>query len=121
MPTILLNIIGHSSNYLKQLYFETTVSMNLTVNHKHERKYWKMRFSYFQVMLVLTTMFASVNESLPRTSYIKMVDIWLIFTFCIPFIEVLLQIYKVSYQICRDEILITTSSFMIEIGYIERF
>ena len=38
MPTILLNIIGHSSNYLKQLYFETTVSVNLTVNHKHEKK-----------------------------------------------------------------------------------
>ena len=48
-------------------------------------------------MLVLTTMFVSVNDSLPRTSYIKMVDIWLIFTFCIPFIEVLIQTLKVSW------------------------
>ena len=54
-------------------------------------------FVYYQVMLVLTTMFVSVNDSLPRTSYIKMVDIWLIFTFCIPFIEVLIQTYKVSF------------------------
>ena len=53
-------------------------------------------FVYYQVMLVLTTMFVSVNDSLPRTSYIKMVDIWLIFTFCIPFIEVLIQTFKVS-------------------------
>ena len=51
----------------------------------------------YQVMLVLTTMFVSVNDSLPRTSYIKMVDIWLIFTFCIPFIEVLIQTLKVSW------------------------
>ena len=54
-------------------------------------------FVYYQVMLVLTTMFVSVNDSLPRTSYIKMVDIWLIFTFCIPFIEVLIQTLKVSW------------------------
>ena len=53
-------------------------------------------FVYYQVMLVLTTMFVSVNDSLPKTSYIKMVDIWLIFTFCIPFIEVLIQTFKVS-------------------------
>ena len=34
-------------------------------------------------------MFVSVSDSLPKTSYIKMVDIWLVTTLCIPFIEVI--------------------------------
>ena len=44
-------------------------------------------------MLVLTTMFISVSNNLPRTSYIKMMDIWLIFTLLLPFMEVLLHTY----------------------------
>ena len=38
-------------------------------------------------------MFLSVNEGLPKTSYIKMVDIWLIFMLLLPFFEVLLHTY----------------------------
>ena len=49
---------------------EATVVMNLTV------------------MLVLVTMFISVSENLPKTSYIKMIDVWLVFVLFIPFFEV---------------------------------
>lgn len=31
LPTILLNIIGHSTNYFKPFFFEAVVSVNLTV------------------------------------------------------------------------------------------
>ena len=31
MPTILLNIISHSTNYFKAPYFEAVVAVNLTV------------------------------------------------------------------------------------------
>ena len=44
----------------------------------------------------MTTMFVSVSNDLPRTSYIKMVDIWLVFNLLIPFVEVLLNVYKVT-------------------------
>ena len=44
-------------------------------------------------MLVLTTMFISINNSLPQTAYIRMVDIWLIFNLMIPFILVLVHTY----------------------------
>ena len=37
---------------------------------------------------VLATMFVSVSDSLPKTSYIKMVDVWLITSLLIPFFEV---------------------------------
>ena len=33
-------------------------------------------------------MFISVSGDLPKTSYIKMVDIWLIFNLIVPFFEV---------------------------------
>ena len=78
MPTILLNIIGHSTNYFKPFFFEAVVTVNLTV------------------MLVLTTMFVGVSQSLPKTSYIKMVDIWLVFNLLIPFVEVLIHTYEVN-------------------------
>ena len=75
VPTILLNLIGHSTNYFKSFFFEAVVTVNLTC------------------MLVLVTMFISVSGSLPKTSYIKMVDYWLIFTLMLPFVEVLLHTY----------------------------
>ena len=44
-------------------------------------------------MLVLTTMFINVSNNLPKTSYVKMIDIWLIFNLLLPFIEVLIHSY----------------------------
>jgi hypothetical protein len=42
-------------------------------------------------LLVLTTLFISVSNSLPRTSYVKLVDIWLIFSLLVPFVEVIIH------------------------------
>ena len=70
IPTLLLIIISHMTNYFKPFFFEAVVTVNLTV------------------MLVLATMFISVSDNLPKTSYIKMVDLWLIFNLMIPFFEV---------------------------------
>ena len=33
MPTILLNIIGHSAKYFKSMYFDAKISVNLTVSY----------------------------------------------------------------------------------------
>ena len=74
LPTILLMIIIHSTNYLKDIYFETIISVNLTG------------------MLVLCTMFVSVSSNLPITSDIKMIEVWLLFSLMVPFTEVLLQV-----------------------------
>ena len=37
--------------------------------------------------------FISVSNSLPMTSYVKMIDIWLLFNLTVPFVEVFLQTY----------------------------
>ena len=42
-------------------------------------------------LLVLATLFISISNALPRTSYVKLIDIWLIFNLIIPFVEIILQ------------------------------
>ena len=44
-------------------------------------------------MLVLTTMFINVSNNLPKTSYMKMIDVWLLSNLLYPFIIVLLHTY----------------------------
>ena len=44
-------------------------------------------------MLVLTTMFINVSKSLPKTSYMKMVDAWLLFNLLYPVIVILIHTY----------------------------
>ena len=61
LPTFLILCIVYATNYFKEFFFEAVVTVNLTA------------------LLVLTTLFISVSESLPPTAYLKMVDVWLIF------------------------------------------
>ena len=80
LPTILLMIIVHTTNYYKDFFFEAIVTVNLTG------------------MLVLTTMFVSVSGNLPVTSDIKMIEVWLIFSLLLPFTEVLLQVSSLNHS-----------------------
>ena len=73
IPSVLLNVIGHVTNYFNPVYFECMIVVNLTV------------------MLVLTSMFISVKDNLPLTSQFKMIDVWLLFNLFIPFIDVLVM------------------------------
>ena len=72
LPSILLMLITYATTFFKSIYFEAALTVNLTN------------------MLVMTTIFISVMEKLPPTSYVKMVDIWLIFGQLVPFAEVVL-------------------------------
>jgi hypothetical protein len=80
LPTILLLLIVFSTTKFKPFFFEAALMVNLTV------------------MLVITTLFISVMEKLPSTSYIRMVDIWLIFGQLIPFAEVVLLTFQEAYR-----------------------
>ena len=57
VPTILLNLIGHSTNYFKSFFFEAVVTVNLTC------------------MLVLTTMFINVSKNILHMEYGHMAHI----------------------------------------------
>ena len=71
-PSLLLMMITYATTFFKPFFFEAALSVNLTT------------------MLVMTTIFISKMESLPPTSDIKMIDIWLIFCQIYPFVEVVL-------------------------------
>ena len=75
VPTIILNLVGHASNYFKEFFFEAIISVNVTA------------------MLVLTTMFINVSNNRPKTAYIKMIDIWLLFNLIKPFNDILVHTY----------------------------
>ena len=71
-PSILLMLITFATTLFKQIYFEASLSVNLTC------------------MLVMTTIFISKMEGLPPTSDTKMIDMWLVMCQLVPFIEVML-------------------------------
>jgi hypothetical protein len=89
---MLICLASFTSNYYKPFYFEATATVNLTS------------------LLVLTTMFISVMESLPKTAYLKLVDIWLIVNLSLPFFVLVLQTYIEASRgddlhadsVCRD-------------------
>ena len=92
LPTVLLNVIGHATNFFKPFFFEAVVTVNLTGNFLTLPLEESAEF-LFEAMLVLTTMFINVSNNLPKTSYVKMIDVWLIFNLLLPFIEVLVHTY----------------------------
>jgi hypothetical protein len=109
LPTFLLLGITYSTTFFKPFFFEAALTVNLTA------------------MLVITTLFIrfvkylqtfapvfiftsyliitlSVMEKLPPTSYVRMVDVWLIFGQLIPFVEVSLLTIIEYYNDDRDDI-----------------
>ena len=81
LPTALLIIIVYSTSFFRAEFFEANLTVNLSV------------------MFVMTTLFVSVMEKLPQTSYVRMVDIWLIYGQILPFIQVVLVTYM---EACRE-------------------
>ena len=71
-PSFLLLATTVATTFFKPFFFEAALSVNLTT------------------MLVMTTIFISKIESLPPTSDIKMIDIWLILCQLVPFFQVVL-------------------------------
>ena len=71
-PSLLLIAITFATTFFKPFFFEAALSVNLTT------------------MLVMTTIFISKMGSLPPTSDIRMIDVWLILAQLLPFIEVVL-------------------------------
>ena len=73
LPSILITLISFATNYFPEVSFEANVTVNLST------------------LLILITMFVNISGSLPKTTYIKYVDIWFIFSIMFPFVEVILH------------------------------
>ena len=72
LPTLILTIINQLTNYyIGQDMFEGIIMINATI------------------LMTLTSIFISVFNSLPKTTYIKLMDIWIIATFVYPFLIII--------------------------------
>ena len=54
-------------------------------------------------MLVMVTLFVGTSESLPETSYAKMIDIWMIFCLISTFAEIVIQTLIEYFKADEDE------------------
>ncbi len=68
LPTICLIMVAELTLFVNQAHFEATIMVSLTS------------------MLVMYTLYQSVSNSLPATSYLKMIDIWLLVGLLLPFV-----------------------------------
>ena len=75
LPTIILILVALSTNYYNKQHFRTIIPVNLTS------------------MLSMVTLYVGMSSRLPRTSYLKMIDVWLFFSLFIPFINIILHGY----------------------------
>ena len=75
LPTILMNMINQATNYISG---EDKYSMIYTIN--------------ITCMMVLASVYLSVSASLPTTSDIKPVEVWLIFNLAYPFLTILVNV-----------------------------
>ena len=76
LPTILMNIINQATNYfVGDEFFGDVIAVNITS------------------MMVLASIYIAVSASLPATSSIKYVEIWLLFSLIYPFLVILINTF----------------------------
>lgn len=83
LPSILMNIINQAANYIKgEDRYQIILELNITS------------------LMVLASIYLTVSNSLPSSSNIKPVEIWLLFNLAYPFlviiVNILLQVGKVA-------------------------
>ena len=74
VPTLCLMLICQATLYFKKEHFKTNVPVTITT------------------MLVMYTLYMAVSNKLPPTSYIKFIDVWLIFGLTLPFTVFILHV-----------------------------
>jgi hypothetical protein len=85
LPTICLIMIAEMTLFIDVVHFEATIMVALTS------------------MLVMYTLYQSVASSLPQTSYLKMVDLWLLAGLILPFfVLIVLILADASMNKCLD-------------------
>nr|XP_045615865.1 uncharacterized protein LOC123768987 isoform X1 [Procambarus clarkii] len=89
VPTVILLILAYLSLIFRRDDFETRVASALTV------------------LLVLASLFTQTSTSLPKTSYFKMVDVWLLFSISLIFFVI---IYHVVIDLALEGKLVGSSS-----------
>ena len=75
LPTTIVVLVALSTNYYAEQHFKTVIPVNLTC------------------LLLMVNLFVGLSVRLPETSYLKMIDVWLVFNLTVPFTNVILHGY----------------------------
>ena len=75
LPTTIVVLVALSTNYYAEQHFKTVIPVNLTC------------------LLLMVNLFVGLSVRLPETSYLKMIDVWLVFNLIVPFTNVILHGY----------------------------
>ena len=94
LPTGCLLLIIYLTHYFKLDHYDTRIMVGLTGGESFalivvEGHVQNMNLTLG--MLVIASLFVSTSASLPQTSYMKMIDLWMLFCFLLPFFEVILH------------------------------
>ena len=75
LPTTIVVLVALSTNYYGEQHFKTVIPVNPTC------------------LLLMVNLFVGLSGRLPETSYLKMIDVWLVFNLTVPFTNVILHGY----------------------------
>ena len=75
LPTTIVVLVALSTNYYAEQHFKTVIPVNLTC------------------LLLMVNLFIGMSAKLPETSKLKMIDVWLMVSFTVPFTIVILHGY----------------------------
>jgi hypothetical protein len=75
MPTVCIMIIVEITLFIDESHFESNIMVALTG------------------MLVMYTLYQSISLTLPPTAYLKLLDIWLIFSLVMPFLIFMVEVF----------------------------
>ena len=74
VPTILLMTVTEITLFVDEKHFEATIMVHLTT------------------MLVMYTLYQGISASMPKTAYLKFMDIWLLYGLIVPFITFVVEV-----------------------------
>ena len=103
LPTVLMNMINQATNYITT---EDKYSLILQIN--------------ITCMMVLASVYLSVSASLPTTSGIKPVEVWLLVNLGYPFLVILVNIAQQAGTLEDLTLLITATLHSLQVLHRER-
>ncbi|XP_076032422.1 uncharacterized protein LOC143020140 isoform X2 [Oratosquilla oratoria] len=104
MPTLMLAITGYSTLYVRQELLQCVHATPNPSDTASDRGTHVRLVVTLTSLLVLYTLFGQTSSSLPRTAYIKMIDIWFFFCINLIFLVLIFHFYVEYIGYSRTEL-----------------
>ena len=86
VPSALLIIVTTITLFVDERHYGSTIMVHLTT------------------MLVMFTLYQSVSDSMPKTAYLKFIDIWLLYGLVVPFMTFVVEVTLRLLSVDDDEV-----------------